>query len=602
MMVNPHAQNFPMGSGFGYSPSPAHFQQQYAQGSATMPNQGLLNNPWTFNEGLCAVLHAHGTCPQCDTLATHLSFSLISDDKTYKDAFAQRIDFIRRTMPIDDKAEESKLTLHERIGELNAQRTLERQDHECLLEDYNQVHDNLEQVRTERNQAEKDRDNYIASVEALQGDVERLQERVRELEAQSPEYESSTLGRKHKRMGDAPLNEAIPETPTSPPVSYKGLDNDMYDFNDDSVEVVTQPVIPSGTTLEQIERIPCEPEDLEGGGYRQRDGLVLYGQDANDARHNESLNLPVPLGSYDHIRVKKPEDITSVLHFISVWRHLRAYDDKGSFVNPPWAKWTTCKRLHSKALSKRVEERSSLDRTVIANWYTPRFVLHKRDTDALSQNPVAGPSSSMTRGPQQKHKGKQPMRLATTTAPTVPTTSSAPHAAQRVLRLSSPARKDPPDVWARYLCRYPHMRIAGVCRVNTDVSLRCLRGRHLVVIHEPSVEHSQTTLMRNKWATLSAELFATPGLYLSTLSSTGTSVSATVEPAPYNGTLNNTTIIEVAQFYASRGITTAVANDTALYAALWLKTFSTHDSETNIAISEAQQCVAIVLNKSEIPV
>ena len=108
--------------------------------------------------------------------------------------------------------------------------------------------------------------------------------------------------------------------------------------------------------------------------------------------------------------------------------------------------------------------------------------------------------------------------------------------------------------------------------------------------------------MRNKWATLSAELFATPGLYLSTLGATGTSVSTTVEPAPYNGTLNNTTIIKVAQFYASRGITTAVANDTALYAALWLKTFSTHDSETNIAISKAQQCVAIVMNKLEIPV
>ena len=52
-------------------------------------------------------------------------------------------------MPVDDKAEESKLTLHERIGELNAQHTLKRQDHERLLEDYNQVRDNLERVRTE---------------------------------------------------------------------------------------------------------------------------------------------------------------------------------------------------------------------------------------------------------------------------------------------------------------------------------------------------------------------------------------------------------------------------------------------------------------------
>ena len=112
-------------------------------------------------------------------------------------------------------------------------------------------------------------------------------------------------------MGDAPLNKAIPETPTSPPMSYNGLDNDMYDFDDDSVEVVTQPVVPSSMTVERIERLPCEPEDLEAGGYRRRD--------ANDACHNESLNLPVPLGSYDHIRVKKPEDITSVLHFISVW-------------------------------------------------------------------------------------------------------------------------------------------------------------------------------------------------------------------------------------------------------------------------------------------
>ena len=51
-------------------------------------------------------------------------------------------------------------------------------------------------------------------------------------------------------MGDAPLNEAIPETLTSPPVSYKDLDDDMYDFDDNSVEVVTQPVVPSGMTVE----------------------------------------------------------------------------------------------------------------------------------------------------------------------------------------------------------------------------------------------------------------------------------------------------------------------------------------------------------------
>ena len=50
-------------------------------------------------------------------------------------------------------------------------------------------------------------------------------------------------------------------------MSYNGLDDDMYDFDDDSVEFVTQPVIPSGTTVERIERLPCEPEDLEAGGY-----------------------------------------------------------------------------------------------------------------------------------------------------------------------------------------------------------------------------------------------------------------------------------------------------------------------------------------------
>ena len=73
---------------------------------------------------------------------------------------------------------------------------------------------------------------------------------MRELEAQSPEYESSALGRKRKRMGDAPLDEAIPETPTLPPVLYNGLDDDMYDFDDDPVKIVTQPVVPSGTTVE----------------------------------------------------------------------------------------------------------------------------------------------------------------------------------------------------------------------------------------------------------------------------------------------------------------------------------------------------------------
>ena len=103
------------------------------------------------------------------------------------------------------------------------------------------------------------------------------------------------------------------------------------------------------------------------------------------------------------------------------------------------------------------------------------------------------------------------------------------------------------------------------------------------------------TLMRNKWATLSAELFATPGLYLSTLGATGTIVSTTVEPAPYNGTLNNTTIDEVAQFYASRGVTVAVANDTALYAALWLKTFSTQDSETVTTLDPGHALLSIVV-------
>lgn len=61
-----------------------------------------------------------------------------------------------------------------------------------------------------------------------------------------------------------------------------------------------------------------------GGGFRLPSGFVVYGQTANEARHNVQVNVPAPLGgTMDPYQVAKLPKLTTQEQYLSVLREVR---------------------------------------------------------------------------------------------------------------------------------------------------------------------------------------------------------------------------------------------------------------------------------------
>ncbi|KAE9387837.1 hypothetical protein BT96DRAFT_1004755 [Gymnopus androsaceus JB14] len=101
--------------------------------------------------------------------------------------------------------------------------------------------------------------------------------------------------------------------------------------------------------------------------------------------------------------------------------------------------------------------------------------------------------------------------------------------------LKNPAKSDPPEAWARYYHVHPNMMPPGIVCDSRTIALE-----------------------QKRFLLLSAELFATPGLYASLIMSTGATVAPEITVSTFPDDTRNATLEDVARFYASQGITLSV--------------------------------------------
>ncbi|KAE9384331.1 hypothetical protein BT96DRAFT_1008186 [Gymnopus androsaceus JB14] len=269
---------------------------------------GSMFNPWTFNESLGTVLHAQGTCSQCDAFVSHLLPAFVDDEPSFRAATSGRVNYYRRSAVGNIPAGGDVASLTQRIGELSAELASEQLGYEDLHRKYYDGEDNLARLRDERDRLRVQCDSLKAEVGQLREQVSRWRAHNQGLDSQAPEYDSPDHHGKRKRTtGDGP--STVPMTASS-----QNKDEEMLSSAGiDPVETTageTEPVL----SFPLRKRDPVSPEILPDSGYRTSKGYIVYGNEAMDAQRNDQLGLPIARGGEEaHTDIKKAEEVTSVI-------------------------------------------------------------------------------------------------------------------------------------------------------------------------------------------------------------------------------------------------------------------------------------------------
>ncbi|KAE9394658.1 hypothetical protein BT96DRAFT_998354 [Gymnopus androsaceus JB14] len=600
-------------AGFNPAATTGSATSPYSQMSMTGPAPGSTMHPshpgvpvvtpWAFNQNLGTVLHARGHCPQCDAMLVHIGTAFIDNEASFQAANLERVDYYRRTTMGSNLAGEDIVSLYRRIGELNLQLDNGRQHYDRLEDDYDEAKRTVERLRGERENARTERNAFKSEADLLREEVSWLRICNQELENQVPTSQSTVRPGKRKRTDDGPST-------VSAVASSQHEDAEMVNYSDiDSVDIVIGELEQSLTAPTPFTREPVDPEDLPDGGYRTYEGFVLYGSDAADARRNTAMKVPLAHGG--GIRtIKKPGDFTTVLEVIAMFRILRTYEDAGSEPGrEPWKIYKLCSKFLQMAINTPENERNDLHRTVISNFFRPRFVndTQPKKVDKgkgravlpdlepeLPPHDVTGSLPTAPTGAKSKKKNKS-------SAPSTQASSSGVTTTHARERMKNPTLSDSPEYWAQYYYEHPNNSVGGIRRDSEDhISVRSLRGRLLVSRRAPRSHNGAPAIERTRFLLISTELFATPGLYESLTASSTVASEVTTSRYPDTET-RNTTLGSVVVFYASQGITVAMAEDAAIFAIEWLTGFRSTDSLLTNEAHAVQDRVVPVVSTGTVP-
>ncbi|KAE9390230.1 hypothetical protein BT96DRAFT_946279 [Gymnopus androsaceus JB14] len=545
---------------------------------------GSMVNPWTFNESLGTVIHARGTCSQCDAFVSHLLPAFVDDKPSFRAATSRHVDYYRRSAVGNIPAGGDVASLTQRIGELSAELASEQLGYEDLHRKYYDGEDNLAHLRDERDRLHVQRDSLKAEVGQLREQVSRRRAHNQGLDSQAPEYDSPDRHGKRKcTTGDGPST-----APTT--ASSQNEDEEMLSSAGiDPVETTageTEPVL----SFPPRKQDPVSPEILPDSGYHTSKGYIVYGNEATDAQRNNQLGLPIARGGKEaHADIKKAEEVTLAIQYLWLARILRDFNDSGvNTGNLPWPAFKVCRDLYREVCKVPAGQRNALEHTVFSNFFRPRFVEYaydrdpKRDKGKGRAMPELELSSSYTEGslPTAITSGRATSSTSSIQASLSKTTISRRRPGGQT-GLKNPAKSDPPEAWARYYHVHPNTMPPGiVCDSSNHISLCSVRGRILVHNRAPKLPQGTIALERNCFLLLSAELFATPGLYASLIMSTGATVAPEITVSTFPDDTRNATLEDVARFYASQGITVLMGEDTAVFALTWIIAFRPSDSLT----------------------
>jgi len=165
------------------------------------------------------------------------------------------------------------------------------------------------------------------------------------------------------------------------------------------------------------------------------------------------------------------------------------------------------------------------------------------------------------------------------------------------VRLGMPMMRDNPEMWAAWIDRHPDKCPQGIVIMpDGRVSLHGIRGMQLIKWHNP--RPAVTERQQTQYVFIAAQLFALPSAYWHALRQLRLTVVPRRLWAPYDGSIDNLTVDDLVQFFASQGMTEEEANDAFEYVYQWLTTAATTWvsqateiqsllGEVNLAIREA---------------
>jgi hypothetical protein len=163
--------------------------------------------------------------------------------------------------------------------------------------------------------------------------------------------------------------------------------------------------------------------------------------------------------------------------------------------------------------------------------------------------------------------------------------------------LSTPMMCDVPEMWAAWIDQHPDNRLQGIVIMpDGHVSMRSIRGMQLIKRRNPrpGVVNQQWT----QYIFLATQLFASPSAYWEAIRQLRLTVANSGLWNPYDGSIENLTINDLARFFAMQGMTEEEANNVFEYAYQWLTTATTQQisqapeiqsllGEVNLTIREA---------------
>ncbi|KAL0567156.1 hypothetical protein V5O48_014837 [Marasmius crinis-equi] len=268
---------------------------------------------------------------------------------------------------------------------------------------------------------------------------------------------------------------------------------------------------------------------------------------------------------------------------------LRRSEDEGS---PIFRAWNYLRKAHNKASRVDESKRNPFQQFIAKNYWIPDAFQRKKS----DRVPTTTGTPTVTKAEKKKGKAKaEPTPAQPLTFPTPkPLPSVTPP------RFSKDAPLDLMLACITQEVASETFRDGVVYNADGSISVRAVRGLHLLYGRSPSSQHGASPMHRHRYQLTFVEMVLTPGFYRAYIDA---NPSPTIVPSVkrYPADDANVNPTDLAEFFRRQAVPIVVVEDAALWAAHWLADVRYGDLESRLAVEELKRRLQAELIATGIP-